>query len=892
MKVKYLLFFLVCLAINLLQGQSSTNLPAPSLLWQEVVVAEKYKSVGAAQPDKLPAVARTMKLAPVKMQKLLWKAPYADQKASEIEVSVPSQLGGFETFAVFRKRDVFAKNLMDQYGETIRSFSGHKVGDTQSVIHLTMGYGRFNAAIYRSGGVVDFVEYAAVLKDDTYLIYRRGEVDYKKIACHFDESLVAAPPKKGKSLAPTSQVSYRLQMTTSGSFSEQFGDGTPTKPEIQAIITSQISDILNPAFNRDFGVVLLNATNDASVFLTNGANTPFSDESSALAVLYENAVFCNDGETSAFAGIDKADFDVGHAQVYVNSGGVAQGFSVCDEGTETVPAGFSVTGEDAVYKAQAMSGIPYPLLNDFTIDYVAHEIGHQFGCSHVYATVEASGSGCSTGSTNNRYETGSGTSIMSYANVCSDPSRYPDGKTRSDPFFHARSIDQAAFAMSFFSCGAVTASTNTDDPVATASVSTLTIPQGTPFALVGDVSDTEGSVIANWNQFDLAANDYDGGDFDSDSPSAGGPPMSTNTSGPLFRFLTPVAAAAGKATRIFPDNALTKGTQAWEVLPTVARSMVFRLMARDNQIGAGQFGRTNDATTAITVTGDGPLAISAPTTGTILGQGEDYSISYSGLPSGICASVDVFLSTDGGTTYLPTPIALNVVNNGSISVTIPGDAPATSNARVLVQCHTTSGTLLGSSTAFQVSEVFTIEEVVLPVTLVSLSAQAIEKVNLVAWVTSTELDNEGFIVQRSSNGSDWTNLGFVGGNNGTTLQAYDWVDDTPLNGINYYRLLIRAFDGTEEVSKVVSVRQDAQGEAFTIFPNPSEGRFAVNFTGGDLTERRSIDVQVYNASGQLVYQNNSDNPVQIVDMRRMAKGVYYLRGAYGDKVSVRKLLLQ
>ena len=113
--------------------------------------------------------------------------------------------------------------------------------------------------------------------------------------------------------------------------------------------------------------------------------------------------------------------------------------------------------------------------------------------------------------------------------------------------------------------------------------------------------------------------------------------------------------------------------------------MNFRLTARDNRANGG--GVADDATTVTAASGTGPFQVTAPNTAVVWSVGVSQNVTWNVAGTDLspinCSSVDITLSTDGGTTY-PITLASGVANSGSQSVNVPA-APTTS-ARVKVQC--------------------------------------------------------------------------------------------------------------------------------------------------------------------------------------------------------------
>ncbi len=110
----------------------------------------------------------------------------------------------------------------------------------------------------------------------------------------------------------------------------------------------------------------------------------------------------------------------------------------------------------------------------------------------------------------------------------------------------------------------------------------------------------------------------------------------------------------------------------------------------------------------------------------------------------------------------------------------------------------------------------------LPVELVSFDAKLLEgKKAQLNWRTASELNNEGFDIERSDDGKSWERLHFMPGS-GTSTEAhhYSFLDEHPLPGINYYRLRQKDFDGQFEYSPIVSVEMERKGSV-SVFPNPA-----------------------------------------------------------------------
>lgn len=165
----------------------------------------------------------------------------------------------------------------------------------------------------------------------------------------------------------------------------------------------------------------------------------------------------------------------------------------------------------------------------------------------------------------------------------------------------------------------------------------------------------------------------------------------------------------------------------------------------------------------------------------------------------------------------------------------------------------------------------------LPVELLSFNATAAnEKVNL-KWVTASELNNDFFTVQHSTDGVEFANLGNVAGQ-GTKQSAttYNFVDSSPMGGVNYYRLKQTDFDGTLSYSNIIAINLDLE---WLLYPNPAT-------YGTDVTINKKGNYAVYNNLGVLIIKVSDANKL---DISSLAPGIYTVRSSNG---SIRRLVVK
>ncbi len=185
----------------------------------------------------------------------------------------------------------------------------------------------------------------------------------------------------------------------------------------------------------------------------------------------------------------------------------------------------------------------------------------------------------------------------------------------------------------------------------------------------------------------------------------------------------------------------------------------------------------------------------------------------------------------------------------------------------------------------------------LPVEMIYLQADVMNNAYIrLSWATAIEVNNRGFEVERSTDGQNWTQIGFVEGhNNATTQHNYNYDDMTVAAGVvYYYRLKQVDYDNAFEYTDIVSAR--IVGEAtFSVkefIPNPTTDRTSLIVTG---TKEQEISIAFYNIVGQKVLESNhvvnkGANTIAF-DLARLASGTYTAVVSSANEVYTQKIVL-
>ncbi len=645
-RTRRLLSSAVVLSLALLTLGSAAGAQVPG----EALWADVDESTLKANPERRFASQnyRTLALDQLQLEELLATAPLesgAGVSSRDVVLSLPLPEGGFGRFRIVES-PIMEPGLAAKFPE-IKTYRGQGIDDPTANVRFDLTPAGFHAMILSPKGDVYIDPYS---RDEPgrYVSYltrdflRQGEAFECQVESHgghLDPRLLTQDGLHGKVDKATSGDTlrtYRLAVAATGEYTA-FHGGTVAQGQA-AIVTAM--NRVNGIYERDVAIRMVLVANNDQVVYTNSGSDPYSNGNGG-AMLGQN-------QSTLDSVIGSANYDIGHV-FSTGGGGIASLRVPCVNGS----------------KARGVTGQSAPTGDPFWVDFVAHEMGHQWGGNH---TFNGNAGSCAGGNRNGStaYEPGSGTTIQAYAGICGSQ----DIQNNSDDHFHGISLDEM---ISYSTTGngnncAVQTATGNNPPTVDAGAS-YTIPLNTPFELCGSATDPDSDPMTyGWEQFDLGP---------------AGAPNSPSGNAPIFRSFSP----ASSPCRSFPQlSDLINNTQTLgEILPSYGRTMNFRLTVRDNRSGGG--GVNDDATTVTASSVGGPFLVTAPNTAVTWSVGTSQNVTWNVAGTDLspinCSAVDILLSTDGGNTYGIT-LASAVANSGSQSITVPA-APTTS-ARVKVRC--------------------------------------------------------------------------------------------------------------------------------------------------------------------------------------------------------------
>ncbi|MDI1355001.1 MAG: M12 family metallo-peptidase [bacterium] len=573
-------------------------------------------------------------------------------------VSLPLPNGTVQRFRVVES-PVMAPELAAAFPQ-IKTFSVKGIDDVYANGKIDWTEFGFHAMIRTVNGDF-FIDPFCVGNISDYQIYYTSDFEKAPAQRITEEVVIVEPeagpttPQKKEGLGSTAGSkpgaicvgaqlrTYRLAVACTHQYAiAATGLAAPTVAQTLAKVVTSVNRV-DGVYETEVAVKLVLVPSTTLVLYTTLANDSFTGTANS-----NSGQLLGLSQTIITASIGTANFDIGHT-FSTGGGGLATLGCVCKSSS----------------KAQGITGSASPVGDPYDIDYVAHEMGHQFGGNHTFNATTGSCSGNRNGPTS--MEPGSGVTIMAYAGICSSN----NVAGNSIAYFHGISYDEIVNYTNSgagSSCPVITGSGN-QAPIVTGS-GNYAIPKSTPFSLTGSATDPDGDPVTySWEEMDAG--------------SAGGNWNSGQR--PYFRSYVPVTTP----TRLFPRasvvfNGNYTGTVG-EYLPGIAQTLNFRLTARDNKMGGG--GVCYDETQIVVDTA-GPFVVLYPSaTGIVWGVNRLETIiwdpAYTDQPPVSCDSVRILISYNNGTNY--SVLVNSAPNFGWQQITVPNLTTTINTCRIRVE---------------------------------------------------------------------------------------------------------------------------------------------------------------------------------------------------------------
>ncbi len=776
-------------------------------------------------------------------------------------IELPMPDGSLAQFHVWES-SVMEQGLANDF-PNIKTYTGQGITDKYATIRFDMTDFGFHAMILSSVSGSIFIDPYDQATTTNYISYYKKDF-YKKEAFKEFHLKSRSTSQSGSSsnLIPAGQCigsqrrNYRLAVACTHQYAQAAtGLANPTKAQTLAKIVTSVNRITG-VYELEVGIHFNLIANNQNIVYTNSANDTalgqFNDDPFGLI---------DKSQSHITLIIGNANFDIGHT-FSTGGGGVAGLGVVCDN----------------TQKASGITGQSSPVGDPYDIDYVCHEMGHQFGGEHTFnanTNFCLDNTNSFSASTATNCEPGSGSTIMAYAGLCDDVGVINDLQPHSDPQFHAISIAQILdFSINDIgnNCPTITATGNTA-PTANAG-SDYTIPINTPFILTGTGADADNDPITySWEEMDVFG-------------TIGNWNAAQTANIPLFRSFVPKTTGV----RHFPQlsDYINATTTIGERLPSISRTMKFRLTVRDNKAGGGGT-CFDDAVVTVNNAGGAFSVTSQNVTGVDWMNGETKTITWNNAATANApfnvANVAIELSTDGGYTF-PVTLLASTPNDGTENIVVPVNFTTTARVRVRA---------LGNIFYSMNTKDFIIKQNPLPVKWLSVVAQKDKNKTVKVLWTVNEIGNHFYEVERSANGEKFDKIGTVAASaeNGTN-HNYIFADTKALNGKIFYRIKQVDKDGHYSYSNIVFVVMDETNSGYTVYPNPTTSN---NINLYCNNSSANLKIEIFDAIGKMVFAQTKEQTIKgeiiNINLSNITKGVYSIRlQASNAEVICKKIIVQ
>jgi hypothetical protein len=344
-----------------------------------------------------------------------------------LTLALPRPDGHFVRFAI-QASPVMEPGLAAKHPD-IETYSGRGLDDPATTVRLDLTPLGFHASVRGPGGAW-YVDPYYHLDQSLYATYFRRDVPRSEYPLVEPEeaaeelagdAAIAEALAGGPDLTVGDQLrTYRLALVTDPAYATYFG-GPPNVTPAKVTLINRVTQI----YEDETSIRLVLVANNDLLNLDTQALATGADGPCGTAACFTTAQISSCSSLARIRIvigqiIGAGSYDIGHLALGGPGGGVAN---------------LGVVGQSG--KAQGCTGVTTPVGDLFAVDYVAHEMGHQFGGGHTFNGTQSNCSGGNRSATNS-VEPGSGSSIMAYAGICASDDLQP----HSDPYWSQRSFQQ------------------------------------------------------------------------------------------------------------------------------------------------------------------------------------------------------------------------------------------------------------------------------------------------------------------------------------------------------------------------------------------------------------------------------------------------------------------